>query len=46
MKPLRLVMSAFGSYLKQTEIDFEALGDGIFLITGIREPEKPPSLMP
>lgn len=34
MKPLRLVMSAFGSYLKQTEIDFEALGDGIFLITG------------
>lgn len=34
MKPLKLTMSAFGSYVKETVIDFEQLGDGIFLITG------------
>ena len=34
MKPLKLTMSAFGSYVKETAIDFERLGDGIFLITG------------
>ena len=34
MKPLKLTMSAFGSYVKETVIDFEKLGDGIFLITG------------
>lgn len=34
MRPLKLTMSAFGSYVKETEIDFEQMGDGIFLITG------------
>ncbi len=35
MKPLKLIMSAFGPFAQKTEIDFEALGtDGIFLITG------------
>lgn len=34
MKPLKLTISAFGSYVKETTIDFERLGDGIFLITG------------
>lgn len=34
MKPLKLVMTAFGSYVQETVIDFGELGDGIFLITG------------
>lgn len=35
MKPVKLVMSAFGPYAHKTEIDFEKLGDsGLFLITG------------
>lgn len=34
MKPLRLVMSAFGSYAGRTEIDFTEVQAGIFLITG------------
>ncbi|MBR2912840.1 MAG: SMC family ATPase [Oscillospiraceae bacterium] len=35
MKPLKLVMAAFGPFAEETVIDFEALGtDGIFLITG------------
>ena len=35
MKPVKLIMSAFGPYARQTEIDFEKLGDnGLFLITG------------
>ena len=35
MKPVKLVMSAFGPYARKTEIDFEKLGDsGLFLITG------------
>ena len=34
MKPLKLVMSAFGSYAGREEIDFSAAGQGIFLITG------------
>ncbi len=35
MKPLWLVISAFGPYAGKTEIDFEALGDeGLYLITG------------
>lgn len=34
MKPLRLVMMAFGPYPDRCEIDFEALDHGLFLITG------------
>ncbi|MBR6061014.1 MAG: AAA family ATPase [Spirochaetales bacterium] len=35
MRPLRLVMSAFGPYADLTEIDFSKLGsNGIYLITG------------
>lgn len=34
MKPLKLTMSAFGSYGRITKIDFEAIDHGIFLITG------------
>ncbi len=35
MKPIRLVMSAFGPYKDKVEIDFEKLGEnGVFLITG------------
>lgn len=35
MKPISVTMQAFGSYLKQTTVDFRALGDNpIFLITG------------
>ena len=35
MKPVKLVMSAFGPYAGETAVDFSALGSGgIFLITG------------
>lgn len=34
MRPLMLVMSAFGSYAEKTEIDFSNLSQGLFLITG------------
>ncbi|MGN0613564.1 MAG: AAA family ATPase [Porcipelethomonas sp.] len=35
MRPVKLTVSAFGSYLKRTEIDFARLGtNGIYLITG------------
>lgn len=35
MKPIRLVISAFGPYADRTEINFETLGGaGIYLITG------------
>ena len=35
MKPLKLVMSAFGPYKDRVEVDFEKLGgNGIYLITG------------
>ena len=35
MKPLKLVISAFGPYKDRVEIDFTKLGDnGVFLITG------------
>ena len=35
MRPLKLVMSAFGPYAGRTEVDFEKLGQsGLYLITG------------
>ena len=34
MKPLKLKMSAFGSYKDLVIVDFEIAGHGIFLITG------------
>ena len=35
MKPLKLVMSAFGPYAGRVEIPFEAFGGvGLYLITG------------
>ncbi|MBQ7796682.1 MAG: SMC family ATPase [Lachnospiraceae bacterium] len=34
MKPLKLTMSAFGSYGKETVIDFTNVDHGLFLITG------------
>ena len=34
MKPLKLKMSAFGSYKDLVTVDFETAGHGIFLITG------------
>lgn len=34
MRPLKLVMQAFGSYGKRTEIDFEKPDQNLFLITG------------
>ena len=35
MKPVKLIMSAFGPYAGVTEIDFRRLGEnGLFLIAG------------
>ena len=35
MRPIKLVVSAFGPYKDKVEIDFEKLGNnGVFLITG------------
>ena len=34
MKPLKLVMSAFGSYAGEEIIDFRQVKRGVFLITG------------
>ncbi len=34
MKPVKLVMSAFGSYAGQETIDFTDAAQGVFLVTG------------
>ncbi|HHX19848.1 MAG TPA: SMC family ATPase [Clostridiaceae bacterium] len=34
MRPVKLTMSAFGSYAKETTISFDHLEEGLFLITG------------
>ena len=37
MKPLKLEMSAFGSYAGLVEVDFTKAGSGLFLITGVHK---------
>ena len=34
MRPVRLEMSAFGSYAGKVEIDFTRVKQGLFLVTG------------
>lgn len=34
MKPIKLALTAFGSYKDRTVVDFEKLGNGVYLITG------------
>ena len=34
MKPIKLIMSAFGSYAEEEVIDFDNINRGVFLITG------------
>ena len=34
MRPLKLVMTAFGPYANETVIDFQKLNNGVYLITG------------
>ena len=46
MRPIKLVMSAFGPFSRETEIDFELIGsEGLFLITGDTGSGKP-SVLP
>lgn len=47
MRPVKLIMSAFGPYAGCVEIPFEKFGNkGLYLITAIREPVKQQYLMP
>ena len=41
MKPLKLTMSAFGSYAGKNVIDFTGQQQGIFLITGDTGAKQP-----
>lgn len=34
MRPQKLIMQAFGSYGKKTEIDFSGLKQNLFLVSG------------
>lgn len=34
MRPIRLTMTAFGPYARETRVDFDALDQGIYLISG------------
>ena len=46
MRPIQLIMTAFGPYKQKEVIDFEDLGEHrIFAISGIRELEKQRFLM-
>lgn len=45
MRPVRLTMSAFGSYAGVQEIDFTKIHSGLFLITGDTGAGKQLSLM-
>lgn len=47
MRPLRLLLQAFGPYLERTELDFTQLQQaGLFLITGPPAGGKPPCWTP
>ena len=46
MKPLKLTMQAFGSYVKPGTIDFEKPAQNLFLITGDTGAGKRRFLMP
>lgn len=45
MKPVKLIMSAFGSYAGTEVIDFTGKDQGFFLISGDTGAGKPPFLM-
>lgn len=34
MRPHKLIMKAFGPFAKETEVDFDAMGNDVYLITG------------
>lgn len=47
MRPLKLILSAFGPYSEKTQLDMTQLGTGgIYLITGIPAQERRHCLMP
>ena len=37
MRPVKLIMSAFGSYAGKTEIDFTEIPNGMHCMTGLAE---------
>ena len=45
MRPIKLTMSAFGSYSGMETIDFTKIQGGLVLVTAIPEPEKQRSSM-
>ena len=46
MKPIKLTMSAFGSYRGVERIVFDTITKRLFLSHGDTAPERQPSLMP
>ena len=34
MRPIKLTMTAFGPYADKTVVDFDKIGNGLFLVTG------------
>ena len=45
MRPVKLIMSAFGSYAGEEIVDFSKLNTGLFLISGTPARERQPYLM-